>query len=381
MRKAREEIVYDEETDKNIDRHKESRNMRFVPTHCLREGMILGDNLYNNFGDLMLSGGTKLSEEYVKSIHRLQYNGVYIEDDISKDIQIINIINDSIRAQSVKSIKDMFIHCEKGNPDIKPDLRKAKQQIETIVDEIFAQRNLMVNMIDMKVFDDYTYYHSVNVAVLSIVLGVALKMDREELCNLGFAALLHDIGKVFVNRDILNKAGRLTSTEFEVIKTHSLLGCNHIKKAHSVPNSTYMAILDHHEKYAGGGYPNNLKGDEISWYGRIIAIADVYDALTSDRPYRKAMLPSDAMEYVMAYTTIQFDPRVVQVFVRKIAPYPIGTCVKLSNGLTGIVVRNYEELCMRPRIRIFLDHDLDVTPYEIELADYEALNITVIEVV
>lgn len=355
--------------------------MRFVPTHCLREGMILGDNLYNNFGDLMLSRGTELTKEYVNSIHRLQYNGVYIEDDISKDIHIINIINDSVRAQTVKGIKDVFIHCEKDSPDVKPDLRKAKQQIETIVDEIFAHRHLMVNMIDMKVFDDYTYYHSVNVAVLSIVLGVALKMDREELCNLGFAALLHDIGKVFVNRDILNKAGKLTPAEFDEIKTHSLLGCNHIKKGYGVPNSTYMAILDHHEKYDGGGYPNNLKGDNISWYGRIISIADVYDALTSDRPYRKAMLPSDAMEYVMAYTTTQFDPKVVEVFVRKIAPYPIGTCVKLSNGLTGIVVENYEELCMRPRVRIFMDNDGDVEPYELEMADHESLNITVIEIV
>ncbi len=355
--------------------------MRFVPTYCLREGMTLGDNLYNNYGDLMLAKGTVLTIEYVKSIERLQYNGVYIDDDISKDIHIINIINDSVRAQTVKGIKDVFIHCEKDNPDVKPDLRKAKQQIETIVDEIFANKNLMVNMIDMKVFDDYTYYHSVNVAVLSIVLGVALKMDREELCNMGFAALLHDIGKVFVNRDILNKAGRLTHSEFEEIKTHSLLGCNHIKKGYGVPNSTYMAILDHHEKYDGGGYPNNLKGDNISWYGRIISVADVYDALTSDRPYRKAMLPSDAMEYVMASTKIQFDPRVVDVFVKKIAPYPIGTCVKLSNGLTGIVVENYEELCMRPRIRIFMDHDMDVEPYEIELADYKSLNITVIEIV
>ncbi len=355
--------------------------MRFVPTYCLREGMILGDNLYNNFGDLMLARGTLLTKEYVKSIVRLQYNGVYIEDDISKDIQIINIINDSVRAQTVKGIKDVFIHCEKGSYEVKTDLKSAKLQIENIVDQIFANKHLMVNMIDMKVFDDYTYYHSVNVAVLSIVLGVAMDMDREELCNLGFAALLHDIGKVFVNIDILNKQGKLTPSEFEEIKTHSLLGCNHIKKGYGVSNSSYMGILDHHEKYDGGGYPNNLKGEHISWYGRIISVADVYDALTSDRPYRKAMLPSDAMEYIMASTMIQFDPKIVEVFIKKIAPYPIGTCVKLSNGLVGIVVENYEDLCMRPRVRIFMDRGKDVDPYEIELADYQSLNITVVEIV
>jgi len=344
--------------------------------------MVLGDNLYNNYGELMLAGGTVLTKEYVNAIQRLQYNGVYIEDDISKDVHILNIISDNVRAKTVKGIKDVFIHFEKGDSKAaKTNMKKVKQQVENIVDEIFANRHLMVNMVDMKVFDDYTYYHSVNVAVLSIVLGVALKMDRNELCNLGFGALLHDIGKVFINREILNKKGKLTSAEFEEIKTHSLLGCNHVKKGYGVTASAYMGILDHHERYDGGGYPNNLKGQDISWFGRIISIADVYDALTSDRPYRKALLPSDAMEYIMASNNTQFDPKVVEVFVRKIAPYPIGTCVKLSNGLTGIVVENYESFSMRPRIRVFMDNDRDVEPYEIDLTDKSMLNVTIVKVI
>ncbi|MGI6751307.1 MAG: HD-GYP domain-containing protein [Anaerovoracaceae bacterium] len=355
--------------------------MRFVPTSCLRENMVLGDNLYNNFGDLMLSKGTELTKEYVKSIKRLQYNGVYIEDDISKDIQIINVINDSVRAQTIKGLKNIFIHSEKGGHALKDSINNAKRQIESIVDEIFKNKNLMVNMIDMKVFDDYTYYHSVNVAVLSIVLGVALDLDREELCNLGFAALFHDIGKVFIDLDLLNKAGKLSSEEFEELKSHSLLGSEHIKKGYGISHSSCIAIMDHHEKYGGGGYPNNLKGESISWYGRIISVADVYDALTSDRPYRKALLPSDAMEYVMAYTSWHFDPKVVEVFVTKVAPYPIGTCVRLSNGNTAIVTENYDHLCMRPRVRVFMEDDKQVEPYEIELSEFNYLNITVVEIV
>ncbi len=350
--------------------------MRFVPTYCLRDGMILGDNLYNNLGDLMLAQGTVLTGEFVKAIERLQYNGVYIDDDISKDIQIISVINDNVRAQTLKGIKNVFIHCEKGQ-DVKLDINNAKKQIEMIVDQIFSNRDLMVNMIDMKVFDDYTYYHSVSVAVLSIVLGVALDMEREELLNLGFSALFHDIGKVFVNKDVLNKEGKLTPSEFEEIKSHSELGYNHIKSGYPISSASFMGILDHHEKYEGGGYPNNLQGDKISWYGRIIAVADVYDALTSDRPYRKALLPSDAMEYIMGSTMTMFDPKVVEVFVKKIAPYPIGTCVKLSNGSTGIVLENFENLCMRPRVRIFQHDGVDVEPYEINLGDFGSLNVIV----
>lgn len=355
--------------------------MRYVPTHCLREGMILGDNLYNNFGELLLSQGMTLNYDYLKSIQRLKYNGIYIDDDISKDIPILNLINANVKAQTVKGIRDIFIHSEKSKTNIKKDMQNAKEQVEKIVDQIFSRKNIMVNIIDMKVFDDYTYYHSVNVAVLSIVIGVALEIDREELCNLGFAALLHDIGKVFVDKDVLNKPGKLNDDEFEEIKKHSLLGADHIKNGNYMSNSTYMGILDHHEKFEGGGYPNNVEGEKISLYGRIIAVADVYDALTSDRPYRKALLPSEAMEYIMASNMTQFDPKMVEVFVKKVAPYPIGTSVKLSNGSVGIIIDNYEDLCMRPKVRIYQDIENDTASYEIDLADYNNLNITVVEVV
>lgn len=356
--------------------------MRFVPTHCLREGMVLGDDLYNNFGELLLSSGIALNGEYLKSIQRLKYNGVYIDDDISKDIPVLNLISESVKAQTVKGIRDIFIHSERGRKPPLNHINNAKKQMEEIVNQIFANKNLMVNIIDMKVFDDYTYYHSVNVAVLSIVVGVAMGMDKEELCELGFAGLLHDIGKIYISKEVLNKDCELTSTEFEEIKKHSLLGCEHIKNGYGLSNSAYMGILDHHEKFEGGGYPNNIKGTRISKYGRIIAVADVYDALTSDRPYRKALLPAEAMEYIMASNMTLFDPSVVAVFAKKIAPYSIGTCVKLSNGLTGIVIENYEELCMRPKVRIFKDEDnMEVEPYIIDLSDGSKLNITVIEVV
>lgn len=355
--------------------------MRFVPASCLREGMILGDNLYNNSGELMLSCGVTLNGDYLRSIQRLRYNGIYIDDDLSRDIPVLNLISETVKAQTVKGIKEIFIHADHGRVPKKKSIENAKKHIESIVDQIFQQKNLMVNIIDMKVFDDYTYYHSVNVAVLSIVIGVALGMEKEELCNLGFAGLLHDIGKVFVSKEVLNKPGKLSTIEFEEMKKHSLLGYEHIKHGYGLATATSMGILDHHEKYEGGGYPNDVKGDRISIFGRIIAVADVYDALTSDRPYRKALLPAEAMEYVMASNNTLFDPMVVEVFARKIAPYAIGTCVKLSNGTTGIVLENYEDLCMRPKLRIFKEKDIEVEPYEIKLSDYTNLNITVVEVV
>jgi len=355
--------------------------MRFVPTSCVREGMILGKDLYNNIGDLMLAKGIVLTAEYIKAIKNLKYNGIYIDDDISKDIPVINIISEKVRVDAIGAIKNIFTHVEKGNSiDIK-HIEATMEQVKRIVDQLFNNKELMVNMVDIKVFDDYTYYHSVNVAVLSIILGIALGMKEEDLCNLGYAAIFHDIGKVFIDKDILNKPGSLTEEEYELIKSHSTFGYEYLKKGNKVPIESYVGVLDHHERYGGGGYPSGIKEDLISYFGRIIAVADAYDALTSDRPYREALLPSEAMEYVMGSVSTLFDPDIVKVFVRKIAPYPIGTCVRLSNGMVGIVVENYEDLCMRPLIRVFQDQGEEIEPYEIQLSDPHALCLTIVEVI
>lgn len=355
--------------------------MRFVPTFCLREGMILGDNLYGGSGELVLAQDTVLSSDYIRGILKLNYNGIYVDDDISRDIHIVNIINERVRAQTVRGIKDVFICTENDSPVSKQKFLDMQNQIESIVDEILKNQNMMVNMVDLKVFDDYTYFHSVNVAVLSIVLGASIGFGRKVLCNLGFAALLHDIGKVFIKKEILNKNGVLSDEEFDEIKRHSSLGCDYVKRGFGVMMASQIGILDHHEKFSGGGYPNNIKGEDISLFGRIISIADVYDALTSDRPYRKAMIPSEVMEYIMGSSSILFDPELVNVFIKKIAPYPIGSCVNLSNGLVGIVIENYENYCLRPKIRVFKDGDDSIEPYEINLGDHESLNITVIDII
>lgn len=355
--------------------------MRFVPTSCLREGMVLGNNLWGKNGELVLAQDVVLTHDYIHRIGNLNYNGIYVEDAISKDIEIASIINERIKSQTVACIKDVFISTEKKSSTSKQKFTAIECQIESIVDEILQNRNMMINMIDLKVFDDYTYFHSVNVAVLSIVLGVSLGLKKQTLCDLGISAILHDIGKIFVKKEILCKNGSLTDEEFSEIQNHCQNGYDYIKKEFNINQSSKDGILDHHEKYEGGGYPNNIHGDKISLFGRIIAIADVYDAMTSDRPYRKAIIPSEVIEYIMGTSNTLFDPELVALFIKKIAPYPIGTCVKLSNGLTGIVTENYESYCLRPKIRIYKSGDEQVEPYEISLADKGYLNIIITDVV
>jgi HD-GYP domain-containing protein (c-di-GMP phosphodiesterase class II) len=353
--------------------------MRYVPISCVRQGLILGEDLYNDIGELLLAQGSVLTSKNIQSITRLKYTGIYIDDEISKGITVESIVSERVRAKTLKQIKDIFIDYEQGGQNLNNNLDAIKLLIENIVDEIYSNQDLLVNLVDLQAYDDYTYNHCVSVAILSIALGVALAMSKQELYDLGFAALLHDIGKVFIDKNIVNKPSTLTADEFEQMKNHSLFGFEHIRNDYLVSNEILLGILDHHERYDGSGYPNKKLGDQISWYGRIIATADVYDALTSARPYRKAVLPADAMEFIMASNTAQFDSRVVEAFTRKIAPYPVGTCVLLSNGFSAIVSGNCKESGLRPKVRVYKENDVDVEPYEIDLSAFEYLSTIVVE--
>lgn len=353
--------------------------MRFVPIFCLQEGMIIASDLYGEQGELVIARQTELNLDLINKIRQFRCNGLYVEEDQSQTIPIVKTINSSLRSKTVNGIKEIFICKENNLPVQKEQFTEMEDQVETIVDVILKNKEMMLNMVDLKVFDDYTYFHSVNVAVLSIGLGTAMGLDKADLCNLGFGALLHDIGKVFVPKNILHKQGPLTDNEFSEMKKHSFLGFEYLASEYVGSVGSQAGILDHHEKFSGGGYPNNVKGEKISLYGRIISIADVYDALTSDRPYRKGLLPSDAVEYIMGGTGSLFDPELVKVFIRKIAPYPVGTAVKLSNGLSGVVTENFESFCMRPNIRVFKNGEFEIKPFDICLAERQALNITVVD--
>lgn len=352
--------------------------MRFVPTNCLRDGMQLAKTLYGKNSELLLNSGVILNEAYIDSIKRLKYPGIYINDDISKDIEIINVISDELRIKTMQGIKKIFMKAENGGKLLTKEA-DLSQLIKNIIDELLANKGIMVNMIDLKCFDDYTYAHSVNVAVLSVITGISLGLKQDLLVKLGLGALLHDIGKVFIDKKVLNKPGHLTSEEFKEMRTHSALGYKYAREQLRLPPMSIQSIEDHHEKYDGTGYPNGKNKDTISLFGKIIAVSDVYDALSSERPYRKAISPSESMEYIMGGCGTLFDPNIVNVFIRKVAPYPIGTLVKLSNNWVAIVVENYESACLRPTIRVIEQDGKTIEPFEISLRDdYNYLCVTII---
>jgi HD-GYP domain-containing protein (c-di-GMP phosphodiesterase class II) len=354
--------------------------MRYIATNNLRPGYKIASSLTSS-GAVLLRKGVVLTRSIIKRVTLLGYQGLYIEDEISEGLDIADVISSDLRSKTRRELQQLFFNVEKGVPSRAiTHIKNIKSLGKDIVDEILCNRHAMINLIDLRTFDDYTYSHSMNVTVLSVVLGTALRLSRNAIYELAIGALIHDTGKMFIEKKILNKPGKLSAEEYEDIKKHSELGYQYLCNNPDIPDSAKIATLHHHEQYNGNGYPGGLAAEDIHQFGRIISAADVYDALTSDRPYRKAMLPSDAIEYIMSGFGTMFDPDIVKAFTKKVAPYPIGTCIRLSSGDMGIVIKNYEETSLRPMVKLIEDNK--PTDRIVDLShDRSSLSITVKEIV
>ncbi|GHV35152.1 HD family phosphohydrolase [Clostridia bacterium] len=359
--------------------------MRFVPVNCIREGAKLGKTLLGVNGEVLLKANTELKKTYIKRILTMGVQGVYISDELSEDIEVQNIISSELRMSAVKRVRTVFnqVSTESPKKGDSQHVAEALEMIDNIVDEILSNASTMVNVVDIKVFDEYTFYHCLNVTVMSVVLGMGLGFSREKLCKLAYGALLHDVGKVFVDKDILDKNAILSGEELTHVRRHPVEGYLYLRERYHMAEISARGVLEHHERFDGSGYPKKRVGKEISEFGRIIAVADVYDALTSDRPYRRALFTTEATEYILGGSGRMFDPEVVEVFSRKFAPFPAGTVVMLSNGSTALVMRNVEGHSQRPVVRVFAHEDRGaVKPYVIDLSqDRDALGITIVATV
>ena len=352
--------------------------MRYVSIDYVTEGMVLGKPFYGRSGQLMLNEGVALTRGFIRKIRELQYSGLYILDAFSEGIEIKDVISTEVRHNITGAMGRLLTNVQKGNSQsFAQDMQKISQYLNNLIDEIMASSSTVVNIIDLKEFDLYTHQHSVNVCVLSCIIGMVYSMPRPQLYTLAMAAILHDVGKMFIDKDLLNKPSQLTPDEFEIMRSHANLGYELTSKKSQLSSSVTTSILQHHERYNGEGYPLGRKGSEIPINAQIISIVDVYDALTSKRPYHDPVLPSEAYEYISGNSGRAFNPELVDVFIKKIAPFPLGVQVQLSNGLTGIVFKNYEECLTRPLIKInpsssapeerFIDLAHDVSAYNITI--------------
>lgn len=337
--------------------------MRLVPIECVRENSLLGKDIYTSNGKCLLRAGLALTNARLKKIREYQIFSLYIVDDYSNS-EIEEIIKPELRQKAISIIRETFSDIEriasvhtfkKRNPtdytqQEKRYFNSINKIAEELLDNVLSNKNVLFSLVDIKSMDNYTYAHSVNVAVISIIIGISLHLPKTELINLCIGALIHDIGKSFIPKEILQKPEKLTSEEYDIIKNHPRLGYEFLGR--NLSSHIKLIVLQHHERIDGLGYPNNILGEKISHLARIVSIADVYDALTSDRPYKRAMCPSDALEYLMSNTGTLFDYDIINTFCKIIIPFPQGTIVSLSNGDIGIVEETITNYPLRPMVKI-----------------------------
>ena len=255
---------------------------------------------------------------------------------------------------AIKAVYSVLDDMRQGKP---VDTAQSQEVVDTMVTEIMGNREAMVNLIDIRTFDDYTFSHSVNVAVLSILIAAKMGIKEKEIKEFGVGALLHDVGKVEIQDEILNKRGALTDEEFLEMKKHPVFSRQLLMQDGNISQKAIDIAYQHHEKFDGRGYPQGLKGENIALFARVAAIADVYDALTSDRIYRPKMEPYKAMKIILSGNGTHFDPKVVEVFVRHMSVYPIESMVNLSSGEVAIVIRASEHSLIAPVVRLLFDEN------------------------
>ena len=340
--------------------------MRLVSTKTITPEMTLAKPVYYNQNILLNTGITNL-HVFKKRLADLGINYVYINDERSQDIIINDIIRDETRQKSRGIIKETFsdivLHRE-------TNIYAIKKIITELIDDILNAEIILSNLVDIKSYDSYTFDHSVNVAVLSILIGKSLGYNYRQLLHIGIGAILHDIGKILVPQEIIQKTGRLTEEEFNIVKEHTRLGYDYLKNIKKISPMSRIIVLSHHERNDGTGYPKGIKGDAIHTYAKIAAIADVFDALTSDRIYRKRWSIQETVTYLFA-SVKQFEPEIVSNFIKNVALYPNGTMVSLSNGWKAIVKEQNDDLPDRPVIRVieYENGQKILNPPEINLLD------------
>jgi len=291
--------------------------MRKVSTKYLKAGMKIARSVYDSRGRLLLADGLELTESLIRRLSEMEIGFLYVEDELfAGDVPLCGIVNQRTRIKSVKLLKETF-------KDLKNKIcinMQKEEIINSLIEEILGNCGTLINFYEIRTYDAYTFCHSVNVCILSLLIGIILGYDRQKLKDIGIGALLHDIGKIKISRKILNKREALTSEELRQIRRHPTEGFNILRRFQDIPLLSANIVLQHHERLDGGGYPYRLSGDEIHEYARIVMIADVFDAMTSHRPYRAAYPVVQAADFIALQAGRVFEADFVTALFSNILP-------------------------------------------------------------
>lgn len=345
--------------------------MQKIFIESVEQGSIIAKDIINDDGRILLSKGTVFKDNLIKRLENAGISEVFIEDPKKLvGLHIDDVIFEKTRSQARSQVKKTMV---KFNTMCHINIDKINAIVDDIMNQLLSKKDIVLTLSQIRSIDDYTYEHSVNVCVLSLIVGIDLNLEKDMLKKLGVGALLHDIGKVGVSESILKKPSKLTCEEFDEIKKHTQYGYDILSKT-DVSEESALIALYHHEKFDGSGYNTGLKGGNIPLFSRIVAIADVYDAISNNRVYRNAMKPNDVYRYIAKLGNSHFDTEIMEKFVRHLSLYPNGTGVVLNTNHKGVVIGQNKLFPESPIVRFFkkdsngikklyVDVDLSLTKY------------------
>lgn len=324
--------------------------MRLVSANELRPGMKIARNIYGSDSRLLLGAGVTLTPELIKRIHDLGISSIYIKDEFVGEIEIQDIISEKLKARSLTVVRQCF---EKARVEPKIDLRQITTLVSSILDEVLSFSNLLVSMIDIRSKDSHFFSHSVSVCTLALLTGIAMGYDQLKLHQLGIGALLHDIGKSRLDKELLNSPAT-SPQHIAKIQAHTAEGFEILRKIPEISILSAHVPFQHHERYDGAGYPRGLSQNEIHPYAAITAVANAFDLLISP-PQGQGMFPAKALEIILLERGKAFDPEIALAFARQISPYPTGCTIRLNSGELAVVLYASKKYPTRPVVKIITD--------------------------
>lgn len=342
--------------------------MRVVSVSSLKGDEILGKQIFDESGRVLLNAGVELTPFYIERIKQLGILSVYIDDDISKNVIIEESISDKTRQMSKHAVKQMIeVYCREG----KTDNSSIMNSVNSVIDDILSNKNVLINVAEISSSDNNIYSHSVNVCVLSTIIGTHMGYSMSKLRDIATGAMLHDIGRIKMLNDkkVLAEHNNKEELDKYIELMHPKVGYDFLGEQHVWNAYVKVAALMHHERCDGSGYPLKLKGEEINQIAKIVSICDVFDNLISGRGSEESKTVYEAIEYLVGMSNIYFDEEMVRKFTMNIAAFPTGSGVVLSSNEKGLVIKQNNSMPMRPVIKVIYDKagNMLSNPYEVDL--------------
>jgi len=320
--------------------------MRLVAVQNLRPDMVVGKTIIGSNGQILLRQGVKLTERYIAHLKQHMIEVVYISTGSGVAPQ--DVVKDQTRIKALSETRQVLSRVKRG---AELEVEQVHQILVSIIDELLLQDSLMINLVDIRSHDEELFHHSINVAILSTIVGIEFQYTKDRLRVLATSALLHDIGKLFT----------------EDHGEHVRLGSRLLREKSTLDASIIAAVYQHHEYWDGTGFPAGIGGTDISQDARILSITNVFDYMSTNSRYPL----EEVIEYLMGQSGIQFDPVTVRAFLNCVSFYPVGAQVELNTGETGVVVRSNRGFPTRPVVQVERNQFGVVNPpYEVDLASH-----------